>query len=215
MKTAAVTIGMGKDFYEMATWTGAHVEKHLGLEVRIIDDSYHHLGVREKNHDFMQKASTVKFSVFDIFPDLDRVVFFDADWRPVRPFDIFSFCPDPEKLYFTLDRQNEATRELEAYYGLERDTYFNAGFFVASRKFKTFFEEGRDNFGTYKEVYFDQCVLNQILKGKVSITDKRLNVQEIKAQNPSALLNNKEVLAFHSGDNFNIMRGWIEDYDWN
>jgi len=216
MKTAAVTIGMGKDFYEMATWTGGLVEELLGLEVRILDDRYHHLGVKEKDHDFMQKASTVKFSVFDIYPDLERVVFFDADWRPVRRFNIFDYCPDPDKMYVTVEKPySEELKYLETFLELQPETYFNGGFFVVSRNFKKYFEVAKRDFGNYKEKYFDQCILNQVLKGKVTYADSRLNVKVLKNYDPNALFNNSEILGYHHGNNYHILKGWLPEYDWN
>jgi lipopolysaccharide biosynthesis glycosyltransferase len=220
MKTAAVTIGIGTDFSEMSNWTGSFVEKHLGLEVRIIDEKYQNLGFK-KNHWLPSITSaTVKISIFNIFPDLERIVFFDADWRPVRPFNVFEYCPDPEKIYFTIDRNHysEEVKELEKKYNMSSGTYFNSGFFVVSRSAKKYFDEALENFYDYEEKYFDQCVLNHVLKDKITYADKRLNVQDIKnctIFDKSTLFPNSEVLAYHSNTNWNIMKGYQSDFDWS
>lgn len=220
MKTAAVTVGIGNDFSRMAKWNGDFVEKFLGLEVRIINSDYYHLGFKKDTWLDSVTCATVKLHIFDIYPDLDRIVFFDADWRPVRPFNVFEHCPDPEKMYFTIDRNyySEEVKELETKYNMKPGTYFNSGFFVVSRNSKKYFDEAIKNFYTYDEKYFDQCVLNHVLRDKITYADKRLNVQDIKdctIFDTSTLFSNSEVLAYHSSTNWNIMNGWKSDFDWN
>jgi hypothetical protein len=223
MKTAAVTVGINppgiyEDFYKFAQWSGDFVKKYLNLEVRIIDNNHYHLGFKKDHWLNSIRAATVKLFIFDIYPDLDRIVYFDADWRPVRPFNIFEYCPDPDKMYFVKDRSYaREVKELELEYNMKPGTYFNSGFFVVSRNSKKYFDEACNNFYSYKEKYYDQCVLNHVLKDKITYADKRLNVQDIKENTTfetNALFSNSEVLAYHSGYNFNIMNGYKPDFDW-
>jgi hypothetical protein len=221
MKTAAVTLGVGNnDFIEMAKFHGDLVKEYLGLEVRIIGDEYKHLGFKKSHWYPSITYATIKISIFNIYPDLDRIVFFDADWRPVRPFNIFDYCPDPEKIYFTIDRNlySEDVKELEVKYNIKPGKYFNSGFFIVSRNAKKYFDEAYENFYQYDEKYFDQCVLNHVLKDKITYADKRLNVQDIKENTifeTDTLFSNSEVLAYHSSTNFNIMKGYQPDFDWS
>lgn len=226
MKTVAVTIGIDMGPYEddtpmwyrtayrrLAAWSCGHVEQNLQIETRIVGKEYLHLGVGRF------PASTVKLALFDIFPDIDRLIFFDADWRPVRKFNLFDYCPDPEKLYFTKERQPaKMIHDLEDKYGLERNRYFNGGFFVATRKHHAhLFRRAKENYHKYSEKWVDQCVMNQDFNSEVTLADKRLNSQDIpKCFNEGApIIKNRDVLAYHHQKNHHIMEGWMPDFDWN
>ena len=231
MKTVAVTIGIDygpfngdePDWYKtayrrLAKWSCGFVEKNLGLETRIIGEEFLHLGVGRF------PPTTVKLDIFDIYKDIDRVVFFDADWRPVRKFNVFDYCPDLEKLYFTLDRQPlKGILDLEDKYGLPRNRYFNTGFFVASRKHHELFQRAKKNYFNYHEEFFDQCVMNQDFNSEVTIANKLLNVKDIpenfkhkiETHSDTPIYRKCDVLGYHHLMNHWISEGWIEDFDWN
>lgn len=205
-KPVAVTIGIG-EHYAYAEKSAELVRKHLGLETRIITDE--HLPFALDLPFFNQKVWTLKYKIWDIWPDLDFVMYHDCDWRPVRDFDIMDFLPDPNDLYFCRDRHNDHIQGLEQKYGLKPNTYFNAGWFVANRKHKALFDHCYTNYHNYEVVWHDQCVSNQAMKGLVTLADKRLNVMDLYKD-----YHESEILAFHSSGNYPFYQGQTEP-DWN
>jgi lipopolysaccharide biosynthesis glycosyltransferase len=204
-KPVAVTIGIG-EHYAYAQKSAELVRKHLGLETRIITEE--HLGFALDLPTFAHKVWTLKYKIWDIFPDLDFIMYHDCDWRPVRDFDIMDFLTDPNDLYFCLDRNNDHTKGLEKKYGLKPNTYFNAGWFVANRKHKALFDHCYTNYHNYEVVWHDQCVSNQVMKGLVTLADKRLNVMDLYKD-----YHESEILAFHSSGNYPFYQGQTEP-DW-
>jgi len=204
-KPVAVTIGIG-EHYAYAQKSAEYVRKHLGLETRIITEE--HLPFALDLPIFSHKVWTLKYRIWDIFPDLDFIMYHDCDWRPVRDFDIMDYLPDSNDLYFCLDRNNDHTQELEGRYGLKPNTYFNAGWFVANRKHKALFDYCFENYGKYENKWGDQCVSNQVMKGLVTLADKRLNVMDLYKD-----YHESEILAFHSSANYPFYQGETEP-DW-
>ena len=128
----AVTIGVGDEFEKFAKWSARKVEKHLGLKTYVLGEQFlQYANSPGWEMDMAQKSSCIKFLLFKIFPNADRIMYFDADWRPVRDFNIYDYVPDENNLYFCRDDDPEKLGEK---YGLGKDRYFNAGWFVASRK---------------------------------------------------------------------------------
>jgi hypothetical protein len=205
-KPVAVTIGIGEHL-AYAKKSAALVRKHLGLETRIITDEHLHLALDLPT--LAEKVWTLKYKIWDIFPDLDFIMYHDCDWRPVRDFDVMDFLPDPNDLCFCRDRQNDHIQGLEQKYGLKPFTYFNAGWFVANRKHKALFDHCYNNYRSYDIVWHDQCVSNQVMKGMVTLADKRLNVMDLYGD-----YHESEILAFHSSGNYSFYEGKI-DLDWN
>lgn len=204
-KPVAVTIGIG-EHYAYAQKSAELVRKHLGLETRIITDE--HLGFALDLPTFAHKVWTLKYKIWDIFPDLDFIMYHDCDWRPVRDFNIMDFLPDPNDLYFCRDRHNDHIQGLERKYGLKPNTYFNAGWFVANRKHKALFDHCYTNYHNYEVVWHDQCVSNQVMKGLVTLADKRLNVMDLYKD-----YHESEIYAFHSSRNYSFYKGETEP-DW-
>lgn len=198
-KPVAVTIGIG-DYLQYAQKSAALVRKHLGLETRIITDEHLHLALNLRY--FNEKVWTLKYKIWDIFPDLDFIMYHDCDWRPVRKFDIMDYLPEPNDLYFCLDRNNDHTKGLEKSYRLKHSTYFNGGLFVANRKHKSIFDYSYNNYNRYISTWGDQCVSNQVMKNVVTLADKRLNVMDLNTDIP-----NKKVLGFHSPLNYAFYKG--------
>ena len=113
-KPVAVTIGIG-EHYAYAQKSAELVRKHLGLETRIITEEHLHLALDLPT--FAHKVWTLKYRIWDIFPDLDFIMYHDCDWRPVRDFNIMDFLPDPNDLYYCRDRHNDHIQGLEKKYG--------------------------------------------------------------------------------------------------
>jgi lipopolysaccharide biosynthesis glycosyltransferase len=197
-KPVAVTIGIGEHL-AYAKKSAALVRKHLGLETRIITDEHLHHALNLTQ--FNEKVWTLKYKIWDIFPDLDFIMYHDCDWRPVRKFDVMDFLPDPNDLYFCLDRNNDHTKDLEQQYRLKPSTYFNAGLFFANRKHKPIFDYSYRNYFRFRTTWGDQCVSNQAMKNLVTLADKRLNVMDLNTDIP-----NSKVLGFHSTFNYAVYR---------
>lgn len=227
-----VTIGVGEDFHEFAKWSAAKVEKHLGIKTYILDE--HILKYANSpgwETDMGQKASCLKFLLFKIFPNADRIMYFDADWRPVRDFNIYDYVPDENALYFCKD---EGGDELGERYGLGKGRYFNAGWFVASRKHAHLFEECHNRFNEFETVWFDQCIMNQVFNDKVTYADPRLNkkisMRKLKEGEGGdwatydSLVNDwveyagverKDMLTLHHGVNFQVFKNEIPEFTWH
>lgn len=213
----AVTIGIGEQYRFYAEKAAEEVRKMCGIEVRIVGDE--HLPLAHKIDtgnvdDLKHRTWTLKYRIFDIWPDLDEVMYFDCDWRPVRPFDIakeFGALLSGHEIALCHDRYNDHCEELRKLYGLPF-TYHNAGFFLTNKNgmakvAKPFF----DNYNRLPKKWGDQCVLNQIL----NFTDwttlpKKFNIQDLYDQaHPS------EVVGYHSGTNYKFFEGSLEDFKWN
>ncbi len=227
----AVTIGVGKEFNEFAKWSAAKVKKHLGLETYVLDDQFlKYSNSPGYDMDIGQKASCMKFLLFKIFPNADRIMYFDADWRPVKNFNIYDYVPDENNLYFCRDDDPE---KLGEQYGLGKDRYFNAGWFVASRKHAPLFEECHNRFDQFETRWFDQCIMNQVFNDKVTFADPRLNkkISMTKLKDgPNgdwatvesltnewvdyAGMERKDMLTLHHGINFEIWNKQYNDFTW-
>jgi lipopolysaccharide biosynthesis glycosyltransferase len=190
-KITAVTIGIGDPYFLYAQRACKEVEKFLNIETKIIDEKYLKYCVGSHHQ---ESIWSLKFSIFDIFPDIDTVMYFDADWRPLKEFNILDYCSDSEQIYFATDCiESPFIQNLEIEYGLKPGTYVNAGWFVINKKYKTLLNYCRDNLcNINRSFYGDQCVINQILKDKITLVDKRLNninLQEISEEETLGLHN--------------------------
>ena len=227
----AVTIGVGDEFEKFAKQSARKVEKHLGLKTYVLGEQFlQYANSPGWEMDMAQKSSCIKFLLFKIFPNADRIMYFDADWRPVRDFNIYDYVPDENNLYFCRDDDPEKLGEK---YGLGKDRYFNAGWFVASRKHASLFEECHKRFDQFETTWFDQCIMNQVFNDKVTFADPRLNkkisMRKLK-DGPSgdwatvesltndwvdyAGVERKDMLTLHHGVNHQVYKKEIQDWTW-
>jgi lipopolysaccharide biosynthesis glycosyltransferase len=191
-------------WYKYAQWTCGIVKKNLGFDSVILDNEYLKYGV--KNTSNFDSITSIKLVLFDIFPDADRIMFFDCDWRPVRKFDINQYCSQQEGLYFVEDRPECEFFRIK--YGM-KNPYFNSGFFIADRSYSVdLFKYAYQNYLSYERIHVEQCVMNQVFDGHVTYLDKRLNVTKV------GIFPNKEVLAYHNGHNYQISVGGYPEVDW-
>jgi lipopolysaccharide biosynthesis glycosyltransferase len=190
-------------WYKYAEWNCHIVEKNLGIKPVILGNEY--LKYAIKNIDNFDSITSIKLLLFDIFPDADRIMYFDSDWRPVRKFELNQYCSQEEGLYFVEDRPK--CEALRIKYGM-KNPYFNAGFFIADRSYSNLFRYAYDNYLSYERIHVDQCVMNQVFDGHVTYLDKRLNVKDL------GIFPNKEVLAYHNGHNYQISIGGYPEVDW-
>jgi len=192
-KITAVTIGFGEPYFSYAKKACKEVNKFLDIETKIITEEYLNYCVGDHQQ---EKIWSLKYSIFDIFPEIDTLMYFDVDWRPTKKFNILDYCPDKDKIYFTQDVSDfYFIQDLEKKYGLEPGTYVNAGWFVINKKNKDLLNYCRDNFYTFERSFYgDQCVINQVFKNKITIVDKKLNNKNIVNEF------NEETLGLHDKD---------------
>jgi lipopolysaccharide biosynthesis glycosyltransferase len=216
-RLVGVTIGIGEQFRFYAEKAAEEVRKMCGIEVRIIGDEHLHLAheIDSGNiDDLKHRVWTLKYRIFDIWPDLDAVMYFDCDWRPVRSFDATAHFLTIAKHYdFAIckDRTNEHCEGLKKQYGLPHD-YMNAGFFVSNKQgMANVATQFFANYNKLPKTWGDQCVLNQILDNfKWSPLPKKYNVQDLYDQ-----AHNSEVIGYHSSTNYHFYEGMIVDFDWS
>lgn len=208
MKIVAVTIGVGGHHQQMAAWAAEKVRTYLGLETRIVDET--HLGYALPNVPHPKNIWTLKFSLFDIYPDVDRIMYFDNDWRPVRAFDLEEYCPNINELYYVRDRvYNAQVRGVAQKYKINPDNYFNAGWFVAHRTHQPLFQKCKEVYHQLPETWGDQCVMNQVLENHVTLLPTKLNTLDFD------YLPAKEILGFHNSVSRFVAAKQRQDYDWN
>jgi hypothetical protein len=120
------------------------------------------------------------------------------------------FIPDPKALYFCADRsEDEHVQELEHRYGLEPGNYVNAGWFVANRDQHAMLQHCKEHYFNYDRKWDDQCVINQVNTGKITLADRRLNVMDL-----FKLHHESQILAYHGGTNYQIYESG-EDFEWS
>lgn len=131
----AVTIGVGSVYPEMAALAATRVRALTGLPTHVLGESEMREWVDSKFVDRWRDAAALvlKFHLFDIFPDADDILYFDADLVVLRPWDPRAFTGTRHflcvrDLWFLDFIQLEAAR-----IDLPAERYFNFGFFIASR----------------------------------------------------------------------------------
>lgn len=209
MNIQVVTLAIDDTMDEQGTWSSYAqwssnlVKQYMGLNPVILGQEYLQYGVGTSGFD---RITSIKLLLFDIFPYADRIFFFDCDWRPVRNFNLWDYCPETEGIYVVEDRP--MCEELRIKYNM-KNPYFNTGFFIADRKYKDLFKYAYEHYNEYERRFVEQCVMNQVFDGNVSYLDKRLNVKDL------GVFPNSEVLGYHNGHNYQICLGNIPDENWN
>lgn len=123
MSMIAVTIGVGR-CASLAIEAANRCRRFTGLDVVILNEAHQRrYRVEEPHH--------VKFHLFDILPDADRLLYFDADlwfvapWEPAK-FPSLSAVRDNE-LYEGMRRECDR-------FDLAADRYFNSGLLIIDRQ---------------------------------------------------------------------------------
>lgn len=123
MTMLGVTIGVGR-CASLAIEAANRCRRFTGLDVVILNEVHQRCyRVSEPHH--------LKFNLFDIMPDADRILYFDSDlwfvaaWNPEQ-FPSLSAVRDNE---FYEGTQRECER-----FGLALDQYFNSGLFIIDRQ---------------------------------------------------------------------------------
>jgi lipopolysaccharide biosynthesis glycosyltransferase len=204
MNIVGVTLGVGNDALQISKRACQEIENILNIETRIITSEYFNLSLGET---FGDRLASLKFQIFNIFPDIERVMYFDSDWRPLQYFDFKKYCPLENKPYFVADRSEYwVVQSLEQQYGLVPGTYVNAGWFVISKKHHKYLLEQckNDYFVGNKSHYREQDTFNCVFKDKIELADKRLNVLDL------GVFPYNEILGLHNKEENYRYYGFIE-----
>lgn len=210
MTTLAVTIGIGEVHAGYAAAAAGWVERYLGLETFVIGDE--HLPLALDVERMAERVWSLKFRIFDVIPShFDRVMYFDCDWRPVRPWDVDALFPDRDAIYAVPDLSYKAiTQRLESTYELAPGTYFNSGWMILPRTAASLLEQARREYSTLEKAAFgDQCVLNQVMAGRVTLVSDAFNVL-----GPFQWPDPAHVMAVHNKQNYALYRGEQADRQW-
>ena len=155
MSMIAVTIGVGR-CASLAIEAANRCRQFTGLDVVILNEVHQRrYRVPEPHH--------IKFHMFDILSDTDRLLYLDADlwfvaaWDPTR-YPSMSAVRDNE-LYGGLQHECEQ-------FGLAGDQYFNSGLFIIDRQHADVLRTARDLWERHasSSIWRDQTWLNLAAK---------------------------------------------------
>jgi hypothetical protein len=124
----AVTIGIGPRYYRLAALAAQRCAWATDLPTFVIT----HSAMKDFPH--IKSAHQIKFHLFDLFPEAESILFFDSDAMFLRKQRFDSYFGSP---YFTsvLDAENKWSIEDSGLVGVPLTSYFNSGFFIASRRY--------------------------------------------------------------------------------
>ena len=122
---AAVTIGVGPLWEELAAAAAEAVRRHTGLPVRT-------LGREEFRRSRLAIPTMLKAAVFDFLTD-ETLLVFDADLFFVRPWDPRRYAGRREIVCVRDFGYERHVREDTARFDIPADDYFNAGLFIVNR----------------------------------------------------------------------------------
>ena len=150
----AVTIGVGPEGDELAPMAAKLVEKNLGLETRILNaDHYRRSGC--------DHICFLKLDLFDLFPDVENILYFDADLMFIRPWEPMRFVDRAEFIGVRDINYASWIRSDCAAHRIPSNDYINAGLFIANRTHHTtMFELAKQLAPNRQGELYDQTVLN-------------------------------------------------------
>ena len=149
--------------------------KNISIIVKNVENPYTDLG---EKHIYVSRTALLKFSVPNLFPNLDKILYLDSD---------ILVCKDLENLY-NIDLNNsyaavvsdmEAVSEYKCHYKLELNNYFNSGVMLLNlqkiRKdnITQKFIELKSN--EYQQQFMDQDVINRGFNNGVIFIEPKYN----------------------------------------
>jgi hypothetical protein len=155
----AVTAGVGAPYAEMAELAAARVRAMTGLPAFVLGER--EVRRRLPGMDLRRAALGARLVLFDIFPDADAVLHFDADVVALRPWD-----PRPlagsDALVCVRDLWWHDAVALDARrLAVPLDRYFNAGLFIASRRaHEGLMRRAAERMARGSDLFLDQSALN-------------------------------------------------------
>lgn len=152
-----VTIAIGPKFRRLARGAAEAVKRHYGISHVVTlgeEQLARYCPPRDRFPDFPKQVFFLKFCVPLIVPKVERWLYFDADYRPIR---------DAEPHVIDAFRSDTRIIAVDDWWPDHPYPwrYYNAGFYVANRPHHDrLFDWCRTNYFTTKETYGDQCVWN-------------------------------------------------------
>lgn len=150
----AVTIGVGPKWKALAELSAETVRDTTGLRTVILDE--HHLeacGVEKPHH--------LKFRLFDLVPEADSLLYFDADTIFLQAWNPREFSRGRE-LAAVADRPTHDTVCYDAHQiGMRVSDYFNSGLFIVNRRHHAALLRKAEYYqGYFRSIFHDQTALN-------------------------------------------------------
>ena len=172
----AVTVGAGghRELAEESARSLYQLVEHP-MEVRV-------LGEAEMGLLGVEDPALLRFKLFDLFPEHDDILYFDADWCCLQ-----KWCPEalsgPELVVVRDINHSVHVQEDCAVHGnLDVDRYFNSGFMILNRQahvnFLALAESMYHSVSKHKSLLKDQGALNaaaQLMDIPVRYLDRRYN----------------------------------------
>lgn len=132
----AVTIGVGPYYGEMARLAAERVRRFTGLPTRVLGDEEYRSEVDPRLAAAIGPMATcaLKARLFELLPDFDDILYFDADLVFLAPWDPRSLGGSDRFVCVRDSWYLDFIQADAARLGVPAERYFNAGFFIASRE---------------------------------------------------------------------------------
>ena len=150
----AVTIGVGSKFAPLAQMAAASCAARTGLPVMVLgEEAMARHGLKLPHH--------LKFHLFDEFPDVETIFFFDSDIIFLRPFDARQFENAAEFVCVRDAWDRECVISDAKGIGIPPREYFNSGFFILNRaRHSAMLRLASQLYGRIPASFHDQTHLN-------------------------------------------------------
>jgi hypothetical protein len=137
MKTLAITMAHDESWLELARLMAARFERLNGLPCRILGPEAFARFESPSHSDEDRKPTWLKAHLWDeVEPDVERLIWIDADSIPLRPLGPLPDAPFAARL----DAGTVPEKALQMPEWSDLPFYFNSGFFVATRETRPAFE---------------------------------------------------------------------------
>lgn len=153
MKILGVTIGIGELWEKAAKRVAERMERNTGIECRVITEN--HFGVIH--------PSWLKAYLHQMYPEYDKLIIFDADIIPLKPWDARRVCEESEGLIAGVVDTGDGVVAECVNYNLDPKTYINGGLVISGRIHQHIWERvkrGHPRYGSWVE----QTALNKAIQ---------------------------------------------------
>jgi lipopolysaccharide biosynthesis glycosyltransferase len=151
----AVTIGVGEKWRGLAELAAECVRLRTGLEARVIGEE------AMARYGFSQ-PHWLKFRLFEEFPEVETILYFDADTIFLAEWDPRVLAGRSEFICVRDRADDENIRREARDIDLPADMYFNSGFFIANRTHHAaLLRKAEHDVAQYETIFRDQTHLNR------------------------------------------------------
>lgn len=153
MKILGVTIGIGELWEKAAKKAAERMEKNTGIKCEVLSEN--HLG--------LINPSWLKMYLHEIYPEYDKLIIFDADLIPLRPWDANRVCEESKGLISGVVDKGDGVGAECFNYNLDSKTYINGGLVISGKIHTHIWERvkrGYPRYGTWAE----QTALNKSIQ---------------------------------------------------